>query len=102
MFESSANATISSVIAEHTYPIITPQTIRKAVRDAISISKEIAREELRFEKDPESMSQTELKKLLDKVEKQMRKAAAELDFESAAEYRDKLKELRASLESFKI
>ena len=80
---------------------ITPQTIKKAVRDTISISKQIAAEELRFEKDPESMNRKEIEKLILTVEKQMRKAAAELDFESAAEYRDKLKELRASLESFK-
>ena len=80
---------------------ITPQTIKKAVRDTISISKQIAAEELRFEKDPESMSRKEVEKLILTVEKQMRKAAAELDFESAAEYRDKLKELRANLESFR-
>lgn len=80
---------------------ITPQTIKKAVRDTISISKQIAEEELRFEKDPESMSRREIEKLILTVEKQMRKAAAELDFESAAEYRDKLKELRKNLESLK-
>ena len=80
---------------------ITPQTIKKAVRDTISISKQIAQEELRFEKDPESMSRREIEKLILTVEKQMRKAAAELDFESAAEYRDKLKELRNNLESLK-
>ena len=78
---------------------ITPQTIKKAVRDTISISKQIAEEELRFEKDPESMSRREIEKFILTVEKQMRKAAAELDFESAAEYRDKLKELRKNLES---
>lgn len=78
---------------------ITPQTIKKAVRDTISISKQIAEEELRFEKDPESMSRREIEKLILTVEKQMRRAAAELDFESAAEYRDKLKELRKNLES---
>ena len=78
---------------------ITPQTIKKAVRDTISISKQIAEEELRFENDPESMSRREIEKLILTVEKQMRKAAAELDFESAAEYRDKLKELRKNLES---
>ena len=80
---------------------ITPQTIKKAVRDTISISKKIAEEEMRFEKDPESMSRSELEKLIKAVEKQMRKAAADLDFESAAEYRDKLKELRAQYESFR-
>ncbi|MCR4990970.1 MAG: excinuclease ABC subunit UvrB [Lachnospiraceae bacterium] len=73
---------------------ITPKSIEKAVRDLISISKDIEREKLRFEKDPESMNKDELKKLIDKVEKRMRKAAAELDFESAAELRDQLIELR--------
>ena len=80
---------------------ITPQTIRKAVRDTISISKQIAADEMKFEKDPESMSRKELERLINTVEKQMRKAAAELDFESAAEYRDKLKELRKSYDSFR-
>ncbi len=73
---------------------ITPTTIQKSVRELISISKEIAKEEARFEKDPESMSEAELKKLLDKLEKQMRKAAAELDFETAAELRDKMIDLK--------
>nr|MCR4787284.1 excinuclease ABC subunit UvrB [Lachnospiraceae bacterium] len=73
---------------------ITPKSIEKAVRDLISISKEIEKEKLRFEKDPESMNRDELKRLIDKVEKRMRKAAAELDFESAAELRDQLLELR--------
>ena len=76
---------------------ITPQTIKKAVRDLISISKTIAREELQFEKDPESMSEDELKKLISKIEKQMRKAAAELNFEAAAELRDKMAELKKKL-----
>ena len=78
---------------------ITPQTIKKAIRDTISISKEIASEEMKFEKDPESMSIKELEKLILKVEKQMRKAASELNFEVAAELRDKLKELRKYKES---
>ena len=73
---------------------ITPQTIKKAVRDLISISKEIAKEELRFEKDPESMDAKELDKLIKQVEKQMKKAAAELDFESAAMLRDKMIKLK--------
>jgi len=78
---------------------ITPQTIKKAIRDTISISKEIANEEMKFEKAPESMSIKELEKLILKVEKQMRKAASELNFEVAAELRDKLKELRKYKES---
>ncbi len=73
---------------------ITPQTIKKAVRDLISISKKVAAEELRMEKDPESMSKTELEKLIKDVSKQMRKAAAELNFEAAAGLRDKMVELK--------
>ncbi|MDE6713015.1 MAG: UvrB/UvrC motif-containing protein, partial [Lachnospiraceae bacterium] len=73
---------------------ITPTTIRKAVRDVISISKSIARQEDQLAKDPESMNEKELEKLLKTMEKQMRKAAAELDFESAAELRDKMIELK--------
>ena len=74
---------------------ITPQTIRKAVRDLISISKVIAKEEVRFEKDPESMSEKELAKLIKDVEKKMQKAAADLNFEAAVELRDKMLELKA-------
>ena len=73
---------------------ITPQTIKKSVRDLISISKKVAAEELRMEKDPESMSKEELEKLIRDVSKQMRKAAAELNFEAAAELRDKMVELK--------
>ena len=80
---------------------ITPQTIKKAVRDLISISKEIAKEEVTFAKDPESMSRKELEKLIVKVEKQMRKAAAELDFENAAVLRDKMAELKKNLDEIK-
>ena len=76
---------------------ITPQTIRKAVRDLISISKEIAKEETVFEKDPESMDREELEKLVDDVQKKMKRAAAELNFEVAAELRDKLIELKKHL-----
>ena len=76
---------------------ITPQTIKKAVRDLISISKVIEKEEMRFEKDPESMDRGELQKLIDKVEKQMKKAAADLNFEAAAELRDKMAELKIRL-----
>ena len=73
---------------------ITPQTIKKGVRDIISISKKIAAEELRMEKDPESMSEEELEKLIKDITKQMKKAAAELNFEAAAELRDKMVELK--------
>lgn len=73
---------------------ITPKTIQKAVRDLISISRKVAAEEMRIEKDPESMSKQELEKLVKEISKQMKKAAAELNFEAAAELRDKLVELK--------
>ena len=76
---------------------ITPQTIKKAVRDLISISKAVAKEEQQFEKDPESMNEKELKKLIETVEKNMRKAAADLNFEAAMELRDKMMELKKQL-----
>lgn len=73
---------------------ITPTTIKKVVRDLISISKEVDRKISDVEKDPESMDYKELKKLIEKVKKKMERAAAELDFETAIEMRDKLAELR--------
>lgn len=76
---------------------ITPQTIKKAVRDLISISKVIAKEELQFEKDPESMNRKELEKLIAQVQKQMKQAAADLNFEAAAQLRDKMVELKVKL-----
>lgn len=79
---------------------ITPTTIQKAVRDLISISKTIAKEEQRFEKDPESMSRAELEKLIKEVEKQMKRAAADLNFEAAAELRDRMVELKTRLRDF--
>lgn len=77
---------------------ITPQTIRKAVRDLITISRDIAQEEMKFEKDPESMDRKELEKLIGQVQKKMKQAAAELDFEAAAELRDKMTELKKQFE----
>ena len=76
---------------------ITPTTIQKSVRDLISISKKVAATELQMDKDPESMSEKELLKLIADVTKQMKKAAAELNFEAAAELRDKLIELKKML-----
>ena len=64
----------------------------------ISISKAIAKEELRFEKDPESMNRKELEKLISEIQKKMQKAAADLNFEAAAELRDKMLELKKSLQ----
>lgn len=77
---------------------ITPTTIKKAVRDLISISKEVAKTEEKMEKDPESMSREELEKLIGQVQKQMKAAAAELNFEMAAELRDKMITLKKSLD----
>ena len=76
---------------------ITPTTIRKKVRDLIAISREIAAEEDRSEKDPESMSRAELEKLIGEIEKKMRKAASELNFEDAAMLRDKMIGLKKML-----
>ena len=80
---------------------ITPRTIRKSVRDLISISKEVARTEEKLDKDPESMSREELEKLIRKVEKEMKAAAAELNFETAAELRDKMIDLKKNLDDRK-
>ena len=76
---------------------ITPQTIKKSVRDLISISKEVAKEEMQFTRDLEEMDKEELEKTIDKIKKKMEKAASELNFEAAAEYRDKLIELKNML-----
>ena len=76
---------------------ITPKTIQKSVRDLIAISKKVAAEEMEFDKDPESMSRRELEKLIGDIKKKMRKAAAELNFEAAAEYRDKMVKLKNML-----
>ena len=76
---------------------ITPTTIQKSVRDLIAISKKVAAEEVEFDKDPESMSRKELEKLIGDIQKKMKKAAAELNFETAAEYRDKMVTLKNML-----
>ena len=77
---------------------ITPKTIKKAVRDLISISKEVAKTQKKLEKDMESMSREELEELIGKVQKQMKAAAADLNFEMAAELRDQMIELKKNLE----
>ena len=76
---------------------ITPQTIKKSVRDLIAISRKVAADEMKLEKDPESMSRKELEKLIAEIQKKMQKAAAELNFEAAAEYRDKMIVLKNAL-----
>ncbi len=76
---------------------ITPTTIKKAVRERISITKEAIESVNRLKKDPESMSRKEIMKLIEKVTKEMKKAAAELNFESAAELRDEMIKLKEKL-----
>lgn len=77
---------------------ITPTTIKKAVRDLIAVSKAVAETEAKLKKDPESMSRKELLKVIAQIEKQMRAAAADLNFEQAMELRDKMLELKRNLE----
>ena len=74
---------------------IIPRTIVKKVHEVIQISK-AATEKQKFglDKDPESMSVKELQKWIQKLEKEMKQAAAELQFERAAELRDKILELK--------
>ena len=81
---------------------ITPTTIKKAVRDLITVSKAVAETEDKLKKDPESMTRKELTKLIGQVEKQMRAAAADLNFEQAAELRDKMMELKKNLEELEV
>ncbi len=77
---------------------ITPTTIRKAVRDLISTAKEVAETEKNLGKEPEDMSRDELLDMIAKIEKQMRAAAAELNFEMAAELRDRMVLLKSNLD----
>ena len=79
---------------------ITPQTIKKAVRDLIRISKKVEVESLQMEKDPESMSKQELEAMIKSLSKKMHTAAAELNFELAAQIRDQLIQLKQSLLEF--
>ncbi len=76
---------------------ITPKTIQKSVRELISISKKVAAEQLNFAKDPESMNRKELEKLITQVKKKMESAAADLNFEAAAELRDQMLQLKEML-----
>lgn len=76
---------------------IMPKTIHKSVRDLISISKKVSSEEMKLEKDPESMSEKELQAAIKDINKKMKKAAAELNFEVAAELRDQLIEFKKKL-----
>ncbi len=76
---------------------ITPQTIKKAVRDIISISKKVESSTDEIKKDIESMSIKELEKLAAKLSKKMNVAAAELNFELAAQLRDQIIEIKKNI-----
>ena len=76
---------------------ITPQTIKKAVRDLIVISKSVEDDSGKNSKDPESMTEKELRALEKELTKKMRICAAELNFEEAAVLRDRLVEIRKIL-----
>ena len=67
------------------------------MRELIAVSKKVAAEEMSFAKDPESMSGKELEKLIAEIQKKMQKAATELNFEAAAEYRDQMIRLKNML-----
>ena len=76
---------------------ITPKTIQKEIRDLIRISKKVEVESLDLDKDPESMSKAELEKTIQEVKKKMHTAAAELNFEMAAQLGDQLIALKQQL-----
>ena len=79
---------------------ITPQTIKKAVRDLISISKTAEKDEKEMAKDLESMTKKELKELAAKLTKKMHSAAADLNFELAAQLRDEMLEVKRYLNDY--
>ena len=81
---------------------ITPKTIEKKVREVIAISKEVAKDEMESNRAPEEMSADELEKLIAKMKKKMETAAADLNFEMAAQYRDRIIELKNMLREIQV
>lgn len=83
---------------------IIPQTIKKKVRDVIRATLAVDEEgqPQSLEKDPESMSKEELLKAIAKLEKEMRKAAADLHFEEAAQLRDEIIKLKTALAEISV
>ena len=79
---------------------ITPQTIKKDIRDLIKISDDHEEESTGYEKDMESMSKKELKEVIERLSKKMNQAAAELNFEMAAQLRDELKEFKIAYQEY--
>ena len=78
---------------------ITPTTIKKAVRELIAISKAANEGGVKLEKDIESMDERELEKLIKELNKKMHRAAADLNFEEAAAIRDRITEIRKTIEN---
>jgi len=77
---------------------IIPKTIEKKVYDIIQATKAVdEKQKFGFDKAPESMSQKELETQIQKLQKEMKRAATELQFERAAELRDKIEELKKAM-----
>ena len=78
---------------------ITPTSIRKAVRELVTISSSVekTKKSHKLDKDPESMDEKELKALIEQISKKMHQAAVELNFEEAARLRDQMLELKKYL-----
>ena len=89
-------------MAYNTEHNITPTTIKKAVRDVITVSREVAAEEVSMDRQPEEMDEKELTTYIDKIREKMEKAAADLNFEAAAQYRDRMVELKNMLRDLQV
>lgn len=78
---------------------ITPRTIRKEIRNIIEATK-VAEEEVKYgTKKDADLSKDDILKLIDNLEGEMRQAAADLQFERAAELRDKISELKEKIKN---
>ena len=96
----SENATLCDIGCGGGFPSLVIAILRPdvSVFSVDSVSKKVAEEELNFKKDPESMSKEELEKLIGNIQKKMKKAAGDLNFELAAQYRDQMVQLKLILE----
>lgn len=81
---------------------ITPKTIQKAVREVMSVGKEISESDLKSVRDSTSMDKNELIKLSKKYRKRMEEEAKALNFEAAAEFRDRLIDIKNQLKDMEI
>ncbi len=77
---------------------ITPQTIKKAVREVMRISKKVEASGFEIDKDLESMNKKELEVVVQKIKKKMNQAAADLNFEEAAALRDQMMEIKKQMQ----